>query len=94
MTPNSISPPLTGATSGNADDGFARRRINDLAGLAAIVSVAFVVSLITGVDTPAFALVLFAALGALAYGEQRLSAAAPQRQTTSQHSFNGWQPQS
>lgn len=69
MSPNSIHPPLNGTP---ADEGFARRRLHDIAGLVAIFSVAFVVALVTGTDTPAFALALFAALGGLAYGEQRL----------------------
>jgi hypothetical protein len=60
------------------DEGFARRRMNDIAGLAAILGTAFVVSLVTGVDTPLFAVVLFAAVGALAYGEQRYNGAVSQ----------------
>lgn len=77
MTP-SINRPLTGA-GGSSNEGFARRRMNDVAGLAAILSTIFIVALVTGVDTPAFAIVMFAALGALVYGEQRLRGAAPQR---------------
>ena len=87
MSPNSISPPLTG-TDRPSDEGFARRRLNDVAGLAAILSTAFVVGLITGVDTPAFAVVLFAALGALAYGEQRIRASVPAARVQ-QHGFSG-----
>lgn len=75
MSPNSIHPPLNGTP---ADDGFARRRLHDVAGLVAIFSVAFAVALVTGTDTPAFALALFAALGGLAYGEQRLRGAETQ----------------
>jgi len=70
MRPNSTSSQLTGS-----DEGFARRRMNDIAGLAAILGTAFVVALITGVNTPLFAVVLFAAVGALAYAEQRYNGA-------------------
>lgn len=75
MSPNSIHPPLNGSPQ---DESFARRRLHDIAGLVAILSVAFVVALVTGTDTPAFALALFAALGGLAYGEQRLRGADTQ----------------
>lgn len=78
MSPNRTYPPLTGAAHTPTDRGFARRRINDLAGLAAILSTALVVAVVTGVNTPAFAVVLLAALGALVFGEQRLRGAAPQ----------------
>ena len=76
MTPNSTYPPLTGAADGQ-DEGFARRRMNDVAGLAAIVATILVVALVVGVDTPLFAVAMFAALGALVFGEQRMRAAAP-----------------
>jgi len=72
MRPNSTSSQVTG------DEGFARRRMNDIAGFAAILGTAFVVSLITGVNTPLFAVVLFAAVGALAYAEQRYNGAVSQ----------------
>jgi len=75
MSPNSIHPQLNGTPQ---DDGFARRRLHDIAGLVAIFSVAFIVALVTGTDTPAFALALFVALGGLAYGEQRLRGAETQ----------------
>ncbi len=87
MTANSTSSKLTGS-----DDGFARRRINDLAGLAAIIGTAFVVALITGVDTPVFAVALFAAVGALAYAEQRLTGAGPERSTPG-GTMGRWQAQ-
>ncbi len=74
MRPNSTSSQLTGA-----DEGFARRRINDVAGFAAILGTAFVVSLLTGVHTPLFAVVLFAAVAGLAYAEQRYNGAVSQR---------------
>jgi hypothetical protein len=74
MRPNSTSSQLTGG-----DEGFARRRMNDIAGFAAILGTAFVVSLVTGVHTPLFAVVLFATLGALAYAEQRYSGAVSQQ---------------
>lgn len=74
MTPNSTYQPLTGAADGH-DEGFARRRVNDIAGLAAIVATVFVVALIVGVDTPLFAVAMFAALGALVFGEQRMRTA-------------------
>ena len=77
MKPNSTSSKLTG------DDGFARRRMNDLAGFAAILGTAFVVSLVTGVHTPLFAVVLFAAVAALAYAEQRYNGAASQHGVSS-----------
>ncbi len=73
MRPNSTSSQLTGG-----DEGFARRRINDIAGFSAILGTAFVVSLVTGVHTPLFAVVLFAAVGALAYAEQRYTGAVSQ----------------
>ena len=73
MRPNSTSSQVTG------DEGFARRRMNDIAGFAAILGTGFVVSLVTGVNTPLFAVVLFAAVGALAYGEQRYNGAVTQR---------------
>ena len=73
MRPNSTSSQVTG------DEGFARRRMNDIAGFAAIIGTAFVVSLITGVHTPLFAVVLFAAVGGLAYAEQRYNGAVSQR---------------
>lgn len=69
MSTNSTTTPLTGS-----DEGFARRRMNDLAGLAAIVSTMFLVSLLTGTDSPIFAVAVMGALGALVYGEQRLRA--------------------
>ena len=72
MRPNSTSSQVTG------DEGFARRRMNDIAGFAAILGTAFIVSLITGVNTPLFAVVLFAAVGALAYAEQRYNGAVSQ----------------
>lgn len=73
----------TYGTTRSADEGFLRRRMNDLVGLAAIFSTGLVVSLITGIDSPAFAVVLLGALGALAYGEQRMhDAAAPARPGT------------
>ena len=72
MRPNSTSSQVTG------DEGFARRRMNDIAGFAAILGTAFVVSLVTGVNTPLFAVVLFAAVGALAYAEQRYNGAVSQ----------------
>lgn len=75
MTPNSTYPPLTAAADGQ-DEGFARRRMNDVAGLAAIVATVLVVALVVGVDTPLFAIAMFAALGALVFGEQRMRAAA------------------
>ncbi len=78
MRTNSTSSQLTGG-----DEGFARRRMNDIAGLAAILGTAFVVSLVTGVQTPLFAVVLFAAVGALAYAEQRYNGSA------SHHSASG-----
>ena len=87
MTPNSSHRPLTG-TEASTDEGFARRRMNDVAGLAAIVSTIFIVALVTGVDTPLFAIVMFGALGALVYGEQRLRGAAP-RSTTHHAGFTG-----
>jgi hypothetical protein len=71
MSPNSIHPPLNGAAE-STDEGFARRRVNDLAGLLAIASTVFLVALLTGVDTPAFAVVLLGAISALVYGETRL----------------------
>ena len=74
MRPNSTSSQLTGG-----DEGFARRRMNDVAGFAAILGTAFVVSLVTGVHTPLFAVVLFAAVGALAYAEQRYNGAVSQQ---------------
>jgi len=74
MRPNSTSSKVTGG-----DEGFARRRMNDIAGFAAILGTGFVVSLVTGVNTPLFAVVLFAAVGALAYGEQRYNGAVTQR---------------
>jgi hypothetical protein len=87
MTPNSIHPPLTGSADGQ-DEGFARRRVNDIAGLAAIVATILVVALVVGVDTPLFAVGMFAALGALVFGEQRMRAASPHH--TSQHgAFTG-----
>ena len=46
--------------------------MNDIAGLAAIVATILVVALVVGVDTPLFAVAMFAALGALVFGEQRL----------------------
>lgn len=73
MRTNSTSSQLTGG-----DEGFVRRRMNDIAGLAAIVGTAFVVSLVTGVQTPLFAVVLFAAVGALAYAEQRYNGSVSQ----------------
>ena len=73
MRPNSTSSKVTGG-----DEGFARRRMNDIAGFAAILGTGFVVSLVTGVNTPLFAVVLFAAVGALAYAEQRYNGAASQ----------------
>lgn len=75
MTPNSMNRPLTSASTGSADDGFARRRMNDVAGLAAIVATILVVALVTGLDTPLFAVAMFGALAALVFGEQRLRAA-------------------
>jgi len=72
MRPNSTSSQVTG------DEGFARRRMNDIAGFAAILGTAFVVSLVTGVHTPLFAVALFAAVGALAYAEQRYNGAVAQ----------------
>ena len=74
MRPNSTSSQLTGG-----DEGFARRRMNDVAGFAAILGTAFVVSLVTGVHTPLFAVVLFAAVAGLAYVEQRYNGAVSQR---------------
>ena len=82
MTPNSTYPPLTAAADGQ-DEGFARRRMNDVAGLAAIVATILVVALVTGLDTPLFAVAMFAALAALVFGEQRLRAAGPHH--TSHH---------
>jgi len=76
MRTNSTSSKATG------DDGFARRRMNDVAGLAAILGTAFVVSLLTGVQTPLFAVVLFAAVGALAYAEQRYNGAASEHRVS------------
>ena len=73
MRPNSTSSQVTG------DEGFARRRMNDVAGFAAILGTAFVVSLVTGVHTPLFAVALFAAVGALAYAEQRYNGAVSQQ---------------
>ena len=73
MRPNSTSSQFTGG-----DEGFARRRMNDIAGFAAILGTAFVVSLVTGVHTPLFAVALFAAVGALAYAEQRYNGAIAQ----------------
>ena len=72
MRPNSTSSQVTG------DEGFARRRMNDIAGFAAILGTGFVVSLVTGVHTPLFAVGLFAAVGALAYAEQRYNGAIAQ----------------
>ena len=69
MRPNSTSSQVTG------DEGFVRRRMNDIAGFAAILGTAFVVSLVTGVNTPLFAVGLFAAVGALTYAEQRYNGA-------------------
>ena len=66
------------ASRATGDDGFARRRMNDIAGFAAIIGTAFVVSLVTGVHTPLFAVVLFAAVGALAYAEQRYNGSVSQ----------------
>jgi len=77
MRPNSTSSQLTGG-----DEGFARRRMNDIAGFAAILGTAFVVSLITGVNTPLFAVVLFAAVAALAYAEQRYNGAVSQHRVS------------
>lgn len=74
MTTNSMNMPLTAS----ADEGFVRRRMNDAAGLAAIVATILVVALVTGLDTPLFAVAMFAAVGALVFGEQRLRAATPQ----------------
>jgi uncharacterized membrane protein YphA (DoxX/SURF4 family) len=76
MRPNSTSSQITG------DQGFARRRMNDIAGLAAILGTAFVISLVVGVQTPLFAVVLFAAVGALAYAEQRYNGAGSHRVST------------
>ena len=73
MRPNSTSSKVTGG-----DEGFARRRMNDIAGFAAILGTAFVVSLVTGVHTPLFAVVLFAAVAGLAYAEQRYNGAVSQ----------------
>ncbi len=87
MSPNRTSQ-LTGPAYTSSNEGFARRRINDLAGLAAIISTAVVVGLITGVDTPAFAIALFAAIGGLAFAEQRLSGAGPQQRST--RTLAGW----
>ena len=81
MTPNRMNQPLTAAGDQNADEGFVRRRMNDAAGLAAIVATILVVALVVGVDTPLFAVAMFAALAALVFGEQRLRAAAPQQAT-------------
>jgi len=58
------------------------RSPNLVAGLAAILGTAFVVSLLTGVQTPLFAVVLFAAVGALAYAEQRYNGAASQHRVS------------
>lgn len=87
MTPNSFSPPLTG-TAATAEEGFARRRMHDVAGIAAIVGTILAVALITGVDTPLFAVAMLAALGALVFGEQRLTA-GEQRSQTAHHGFSG-----
>ena len=87
MTPNSSHRPLTG-TEASTDEGFARRRMNDVAGLAAILSTIFLVALVTGGDTPAFAIVMFGALAALVYGEQRLRGATPQH-TAHHGAFTG-----
>lgn len=76
MRPNSTSSQITG------DEGFARRRINDIAGLAAILGTAFVISLVVGVQTPLFAVALFAAVGALAYAEQRYNGAVSQHRVS------------
>lgn len=86
MSPNSIHPQLSGAPS---SESFARRRLQDIAGLVAIFSVAFAVALVTGTDTPAFALALVAALGGLAYGEQRLRGAETQLVRVRAHPLHG-----
>ncbi len=75
MTPNSTYQPLAGDADGR-DAGFARRRMNDIAGLAAIAAAVLAVALVVGMDTPLFAVAVFAAVGALVFGEQRLRAAA------------------
>ncbi len=77
MSLNRTYPQLTGTTPSASDQGFVRRRLNDIVGLAAILSTALVVSLVTGFDSPAFAVVLFAAIGGLAYGEQRMRDSVP-----------------
>lgn len=56
-----------------------RRLLDDAAGMAAIIVTAVAVAVIVGVGSVAFPVILFAALAALAVGEQRLSAGTVER---------------
>jgi hypothetical protein len=87
MTPNRTYQPLTAASRRTSSPSFARRRLDDVTGLAAILITTLAAVTLVGVSSIAFPIVLLAALGALVLGEQRLRAAARTERT---HAAPAW----